>query len=461
MNIYIISVIVIVLVIVIVIVSYKLGLSKGSVKGMVLEEKVNILESQIETVKKEYEGRLTAERTQFELRLDSEKKEYESRLQSERDTAKSMAEAQQKQFEQIIERQEESIKAQMKVASQEILNKQSEGLNSANKTQLSEIVDPLKEKIAKWEESISKVEGEYRERMSTLDATIKTTLDYTTRVGERADRLANALVSENKTQGNFGEMRLRTMLIEMGFEEGVQFKEQETLRDAQGFVVNADDSGKRLIPDVMLYFPDKRDIVIDSKISLTAFERYHNADTEEEKEVALRDHVKSVRSHVKELAHKDYSNYILTGHQKLDFVVMYMAVEGAMQLALATDPNLWKEAYDQGVFITGSQNLYALLRVLDLSWKQVQQVRNQKEIMDEANRIIDRTQLFYERMLNIEKQFNDVQKAFDQIKTVVAPEGPSIVTAARKLIAYGAKESPKKKSLPRIESIEEKEQAED
>lgn len=423
MEIYIIIAVSLVLIAISSYIFYKQGVAKGEVKGIVLE---SLLEQEKETAK--------------------------ALLEKERENSRAMLDIQQKQFNEIIARQEESIKAQMKVASQEILTKQSEGLSSVNKTQISEIVDPLKEKIAKWEESIGKVEEEYRQRMLSLDATIKTTLNYTTQVGERADRLANALLSENKTQGNFGEMRLRTMLIEMGFEEGMQFKEQETLRDSQGFAVTADESGKRLIPDVMLYFPDKRDVVIDSKISLTAFERYHNASTDEEKEIALREHVKSVRNHVKELSHKDYSSYILTGHQKLDFVVMYMAVEGAMQLALATDPNLWKEAYDQGVFITGSQNLYALLRVLDLSWKQVQQVRNQKEIMDEANRIIERTQLFYERMLNIEKQFNDVQKAFDQIKIVVAPDGPSIVTAARKLISYGAKENTKKKALPKADT---------
>lgn len=433
--------VVLILIVVTGIVCYKSGFSKGSISGIILEEKVNVLRSQLADLKCDYE-----------VRLQTQRDNAIALAQTQRDNAIALAQAQEKQFNKIIERQEESIKAQLKLASHEILERHSDDLSAVNKTQLSEIVDPLKEKISKWEASIGKVEEEYRTRMSELDATIKTTLEYTTQVGQRADRLANALVSENKTQGNFGEMRLRTMLVEMGFEEGVQFKEQETLRDSQGFAVTSDDSGKKLIPDVMLYFPDKRDIVIDSKISLTAFERYHNADSDEAKEVALRDHIKSVRQHVKELAHKDYSSFIVNGHQKLDFVVMYMPVEGALQLALASDPNLWKEAYDQGVFITGSQNLYALLRVLDLSWKQVQQVRNQKEIMDEANRIIERTQLFYERMLNLEKQFGDVFKAFNQIKTVVAPDGPSIVTSARNLISYGAKESPKKKQLPKAEN---------
>lgn len=405
MELYIIIIIALLLIIVSSVFFYYQGLAKGSIKGIVLEEKVNLLRSQ---------------------------------LQTEKENARIMAEAQQKHFELAIA-------------------KQSQGLTSANKTQLSEIVEPLKEKISKWESSISKVEDEYRERMSQLDATIKTTLNYTAQMGERADRLANALLSENKAQGNFGELRLRTLLIDMGFEDGLQFKEQETLRDSKGFAVTSDETGRRLIPDVTLYFPDKRDVIIDSKISLTAYVRYHNASNDEEKELALRDHIRSVRNHVKELSHKDYSSYIENGHQKLDFVVMYMAVEGALQLALSSDPNLWKDAYDQGVFITGSQNLYALLRVLDLSWKQVQQVRNQKEIMDEANRIIDRTQLFYERMLNLEKQFVDVQKAFDQIKIVVAPEGPSIVTAARNLLSYGAKESTKKKSLPKADYEKETE----
>jgi len=430
------------------VVAYKLGFSKGSIPGIALQEKVNGLQNSL------IDSKSSAEKL-----LQQTKEEYEKRLSVEREAAKTLAEAQQKRFDQLIERQEESIKAQLKMASQEILTKQTEGLSSANKSQLSEIVDPLKEKIAKWEENISKVEEEYRIRMSSLDATIKSTLDRTEQVGARADRLANALTRENKTQGNFGEMRLRSMLIDMGFEEGVQFKEQETMRDSQGLAITSDEGGKRLIPDVMLFFPDGRDIIIDSKISLTAFERYHNAENDDEKDLALKEHVKSVRSHVNELSHKDYSKYIIDGHQKLDFVVMYMAVEGALQLALATDPNLWKEAYDQGVFITGSQNLYALLRVLDLSWKHVQQVRNQKEIMEEANRMIERTQLLYDRLLLVEKQFHDVESAFENVKTVAAPTGPSIITSARKLISYGAKESPKKKSLPKVD-FEEKDNEE-
>lgn len=423
--------------------------------------------------KENYELRLREEQTKAETRIAEERSRAEKQVEEERQRADLRVAEEQKKAEKRIEQlhsdrevqmerlsawikeQEADIKAHMNLTANELLSKQSAGLNDANRTQISEIVDPLKEKILQWETSINKVEESYRERMSALDATIRTTLERTEQVGARADRLANALTSENKTQGNFGEMRLRQMLLDMGFEEGVQFKEQETMRDAQGFVINAEDNGQRLIPDVMLYFPDNRDIVIDSKLSLTAFERYHNAANDDEKNLALKEHVRSVRCHVEELSRKDYSKYIVEGHQKLDFVVMYMPVEGALQLALSADPNLWKEAYDRGVFITGSQNLYALLRVLDLSWKQVQQVRNQKEIMAEANRIIERTQLFHERLLAMEKQFQGVQNAFDNLRTVTAPNGPSIITSARQLISYGAKENPKKQPLPKNQLVEE------
>lgn len=424
----------------------KMAVEKESFEWRLREEQSKT-EVRVAEERERAERLVREERQRADLRVEEELRKAEARIEQ----LHADREAQMERFSAWMKEQEADIKAHMNLTANELLSKQSAGLSDANRTQISEIVDPLKEKIQQWETSISKVEESYRERMSILDATIRTTLERTEQVGARADRLANALTSENKTQGNFGEMRLRQMLLDMGFEEGVQFKEQETMRDAQGFAINAEDNGQRLIPDVMLYFPDNRDIVIDSKLSLTAFERYHNASNDDEKNLALKEHVRSVRNHVEELSRKDYSKYIVQGHQKLDFVVMYMPVEGALQLALSADPNLWKEAYDRGVFITGSQNLYALLRVLDLSWKQVQQVRNQKEIMAEANRIIERTQLFHERLLAMEKQFQGMQNTFDNLRTVTAPNGPSIITSARQLIAYGAKENPKKQPLPKMQ----------
>ena len=147
-----------------------------------------------------------------------------------------------------------------------------------------------------------------------------------------------------------------------------------------------------------------------------------------------------------ELSRKNYAQYIRNGHATLDFVVMYVYNEGALQLALANDPALWKEAYDRHVIISGGQNLYALLRVLEISWKQMRQVENQQEIMRCANEIVNRTQLFYERFLKVEEQLDKTRRAFDEVKSSTASTGSSIITSARQLISYGASENPKRKT---------------
>ena len=163
------------------------------------------------------------------------------------------------------------------------------------------------------------------------------------------------------------------------------------------------------------------------------------------REGALRRHVSSVRGHVKELAHKNYSQYLSSGRQKPDFVVMYVYNEGALQLALSHDPSLYRDAYEQGVIIAGSQNMYMMLRVLEMMWRQVRQAENQEEIMKTANELVNRVQLFYERFMGVDEQLRRTKEAFDRLKTSTSPTGAGIVTAANKLLGYGAKENPKRR----------------
>ena len=241
----------------------------------------------------------------------------------------------------------------------------------------------------------------------------------------------------------------------MGFEEGVQFEEQITLRDEAGRALKHDETGKKMIPDVILHFPDERDVVIDSKVSLKAFEDYYNTTDETEQAAILQRHVASVRAHIKELSSKNYAQYNgISGRQRLDFVVMYMFSESALSLALAAEPTLWKEAYDQGVFITSSQNLYALLRVLEMSWTHQRQVENQQKIVEEANRMVQRVQLFCQRFDEVEDYFNKAHKKFDSVKKLLSPSGQSIVNAANRLVQLGAKQDARKAALPKAELLE-------
>ncbi|MBO1363374.1 DNA recombination protein RmuC [Prevotella sp. A2931] len=374
-----------------------------------------------------------------DLRADFEKQKQELKANHER----QLAELRQAQRDQL-EQQLKLIREQMNSASEKILKERAEELSENNKQQLSSILNPLHENIRQMKEAVEKSDRQQNESMTRLDQSIKENMKQAREVGERADKLASALTSENKTQGNFGELRLKQVLESMGLEEGLQFEEQATMKDEQGHTIYEED-GHRLIPDVILHFPDSRDVIIDSKMSFKAFEDYHNADTDQAREEALRRHILSVRNHVNELARKNYSKYIRDGRHRLDFVMMYVFSEGALQLALAHEPGLWKEAYDKGVVIAGSQNLYMMLRVLEMTWKQVRQVENQQEIMKAANTIIDRVQLFYERFLKVDEQLRKTQEAFDDVKRTTQPSGLSIMTAARQLITFGGEENPKRK----------------
>ena len=370
---------------------------------------------------------------------------YQQQIEEVRKNAQTNAEQQQALFQQQLA----TVRNELTGQTERLLRERSQQLTEENKSQLSSVLEPLRSGLQQMKDSVEKTNQSQEDTMRRLDESIKATLMQTKLVGERADRLATALTGENKTQGNFGELRLRTLLENMGFEEGVQFEEQITLRDEAGRALKHDETGKKMIPDVILHFPDERDVVIDSKVSLKAFEDYYNTTDETEQAAILQRHVASVR------ASKNYAQYNgISGRQRLDFVVMYMFSESALSLALAAEPTLWKEAYDQGVFITSSQNLYALLRVLEMSWTHQRQVENQQKIVEEANRMVQRVQLFCQRFDEVEDYFNKAHKKFDSVKKLLSPSGQSIVNAANRLVQLGAKQDARKAALPKAELLE-------
>lgn len=399
-----------------------------------LAEQKQLFEKQIDELKQQFQQQQEQTKGQYEAQISELRSQY----------AKHLAELKVQQSEQM-EQQMTLIKEQMNTASERILKDRSEQLSERNKEQLSAILNPLKDGISQMKEAVEKNGKEHSETMVRLDATIRTSIAQSREVGERADKLAQALTGENKTQGNFGELRLKQLLEDMGLEEGTQFEEQTTMKDAQGRTIYDEVDGHRMIPDVVLHFPDNRDVIIDSKMSFKAFEDYHNAATEEERQDALSRHIVSVRKHVDELARKNYAAYIKEGRGKLDFVLMYVFSESALHLALTNDPTLWKDAYDKGVIISGSQNLYMMLRVLEMTWRQVRQVENQEKMMKAANIVVDRVQMFYERFVKVDELLDKTRKAFDDVKNVSAPTGQSIEVAARNLVKFGAKENPKRK----------------
>ena len=409
---------------------------------------------------------LEQERQQEQHYVAEQKEQQRQQLEKAEAQYKESLNQMHLQHEEMLNKQMLLIKEQMNTASEHILKERAEQLSQTNKEQLAGILNPLQTHIQQMREAVEKSDREHNSTMQRLDATIKTSFQLSREVGERADKLAQALTGENKTQGNFGELKLKQLLEDMGLEEGVQFELQETMRDSEGRAVRDDDQGRRLIPDAILHFPDQRDVIIDSKMSFTAFEDYHNAETDAERQDALNRHIASMRSHVNELVKKNYSKYIKDNRGKLDFVLMYVFSESALQLALTNAPTLWKEAYDKGVVISGSQNLYMMLRVLEMTWRQVRQVENQAQIMQLANLMVDRVQLFAERMADVKHQLDKTADAFTKVESSTAESGQSIITTARQLLRMGARENPKRKQSlsalpPNVEQTHSDEQGQD
>ena len=339
------------------------------------------------------------------------------------------------------------LREQMKTTSETVLKARQEELGERNREQGGKIVDPLQKSLKDMQEALMLSKEQQKEALARLDETIKLNMKQSASLGETADRLTRALTGEVKVQGNFGELKLKQLLEDLELKEGEQFDTQETLRDKAGRGMRGDD-GRGMIPDFILHFPNNRHFVVDSKMSLTDYERYMNAeDGTPEKSAYLKAHIESVRAQVKRLAKKEYTKYLPEGYNRLNFAIMYVPIEGALNLALLNDTTLWHEAYEQGVMILGPQTMYMNLRVLEMMWTQVRQLNNQQAMIDAANLVIERVQDFGMRFADVEASMNDTIKKINRLKITTAEGGPSIITAAKSLIKAGAKENKRKKSL--------------
>ena len=404
-------------------------------------------EKQLNDTKETYSNQLQEIKMAYEKQLTDAKEAYEKQLSLTKEGTNKQIEALRQMNKEQVESQLKLIKEQMQTTSEEILKRRQEELGERNKEQVSRIIDPLQQSIKSMQEALDKSKAQQNEALTRLDETIKINMQKNAQLGETADRLTRALTGEVKVQGNFGELKLKQLLEDLELKEGEQFDTQETLRDKCGKTAKGDD-GKGLIPDFILHFPNNRHVVVDSKMSLTDYERYMNAeDGSQEKSDYLKAHIASVRAQVKRLARKEYTRYLPEGYNKLNFAIMYVPIEGALNLALLNDSTLWREAYDDGVMILGPQTMYMNLRVLEMMWTQVRQLSNQQAMMDAANTIIDRVQDFGIRFADVETSMTDTIKKIGKLKITTANNGSSIITAARNLLKAGAKENKKKKSL--------------
>ena len=402
---------------------------------------------QLDTQKAEAEKQQESQKAVYEQQIGALKVSFEQQLQLTKEAHEREIAAMKQMNEEQVKSQLDLIREQMQTTSEKVLKMRQEELGVQNKEQVSKIIDPLQKSLKDMQEALDKTKEQQTDALTRLDETIKINMQKSQEIGETADRLTRALTGEVKVQGNFGELKLKQLLEDLELKEGEQFDTQETLKDKGGKGLKGDD-GKGLIPDFILHFPNNRHVVVDSKMSLTDYERYMNAeDGTPEKSAFLKAHIDSVRAQVKRLAKKEYTKY----YNRLNFAIMYIPIEGAMNLALLNDASLWREAYDEGVMILGPQTMYMNLRVLEMMWTQVRQLKNQQAMMDAANTVIDRVQDFGLRFMDVESSMNDTIKKMAKLKITTAESGASIITAAKNLLKAGARENKKKKALEEMD----------
>ena len=407
---------------------------------------------QLDAQKVTFEKQTADQKALYGQQIAELKASFEKQLNQMREAHDSQIASLKQMNKEQLNSQLDLIKEQMQTTSEKVLKLRQNELGEQNKEQVSKIIDPLQKSLRDMRDALESTKKQQEEALTRLDQTIQDNLKNSEAIGETADRLSRALTGEVKVQGNFGELKLKQLLEDLELKEGEQFDTQETLKDKFGKRMKGDDE-KGLVPDFILHFPNNRHVVVDSKMSLTDYERYMN--TEEgasERSEYLKAHINSVRNQVKRLARKEYTKYLPDGYNRLNFAIMYIPIEGALNLALLNDTTLWREAYDEGVMILGPQTMYMNLRVLEMMWTQVRQLQNQEALMKAANLVIDRVQDFGIRFASVEKNMNETVNCIHSLKISTAEEGKSIITAARALLKAGASENKKKKSLAEMDN---------
>ena len=340
-------------------------------------------------------------------------------------------------MDEELKRHEERFKNM----AQQLMESSAAKLKEQNAETMTGIAQPLRDAIANMQKAISDTQKESAAHSASFREQMLMMMQQTRQLGEKTDSLTNVLRRDNKVSGNMGEIILGDLLASQGLTEGIHYEVQARLRDELGRPLKHDETGKEMQPDVILHYPQGQDAIVDSKVSLVAYEKYVNSESPEEKERYLQDHIKSVRQHVNELARKDYSKYIKNGRDAVDFVIMFVPFESSLQLALANDPTLWREAFEKKVFVTGEQNLLGILHMIHIAWVQNQQAENQEKVFGLAEQLLDRLGDFVQRYNDLGAKIEAVQKAYDNTNNKLITGRQSVVQKGRELIDLGAKEN--------------------
>ena len=346
------------------------------------------------------------------------------------------------------------ISAQVKTDTSEMLKARQKEFAETSNQSLGQIVTPLKENIAELKKVMEEESKEQAERNGEMRERIKNLMEHSDAARKSADELAAAFKHGSKLQGDWGETILEELLSSQGLTRGVHFDTQPVIRGTDGKPVKNED-GAMMRPDVILHLDERREVIIDSKVSLTAYVDYVNAEKEVDRQAFLKAHLESIRKHVKELATKDYASYIQAPKVAAGYVIMFVPNMGALWAALQAEPDLWRKAADANVYMADEQTLYGALKIVRMTWTQVAQAQNHEKVYELANEMIDRVGIFMEKYEGLGKALKRASDEYEDGLKKLEPQGQSILNTSGKLIKLGAKNSGKHpiKALVDIDDI--------
>lgn len=393
--------------------------SERSLQEEIARERQSLVDERIARAKAESEAAALRER---ERTMQQEREQTEQTLARER------------------ERAEQAMKAQFRNLANEIFGEQSREFRQTNKESLDLLLKPFKDNISDFRERVERIYASENEQRGALKNELDNLMRLNMKITAETTNLTNALRGNSKVQGDWGEVYLETILSSTGLVKGLHYEVQTNLKD---------DDNRNLRPDVILRLPEERSIVIDSKVSLTAYVGYTAAESEEERRRLMAEHVASVRRHVQELAAKEYQRLL----DSPDFVIMFIPAEPAFLEALKEDRAIWSDAYARKVVISSPTNLFALLKMVADMWRRDAQSKNQAEIVDKATKLYDQLVAFTESLEGVGTALDQARAKYDDAYKRLHTGNNNIVRLGERLRKLGLP-TKKRQSAKALEGAE-------